>query len=243
MPTDRILIGVDDTDYGDSIGTGGFARELQLKLVHDLGAVPLGVTRHQLFVHPDIPYTSHNSAACIAIECSADLGQVAALCKDFVAFMFHPGADPGLCIAPAGRPAAEVLAFGQRAQTSVLTLAEAEELGKAAGWGLWGLGGTNGGMIGALCAVGLRMGGDDGKFLSLRGIRSIPKGAIAVSALKERTSIEIVRDTAGRDLADEETVIARHGVRPELARGRIVLTVEERDGAFATLPGKKGDDA
>ena len=62
----RILIGIDDTDDSESTGTGCLAQ----RLVGVLGEAGLGsavgITRHQLLIDPRIPYTSHNSSACIA---------------------------------------------------------------------------------------------------------------------------------------------------------------------------------
>jgi len=61
------LIGIDDTDNPTSPGTGRLARRLSDECARR-GLRPLGVTRHQFLVHPAIPYTSHNSGACIALE-------------------------------------------------------------------------------------------------------------------------------------------------------------------------------
>ncbi len=61
------LIGIDDTDNLSSRGTGWLARRLSDECA-SRGLRPLGVTRHQFLVHPAIPYTSHNSGACIALE-------------------------------------------------------------------------------------------------------------------------------------------------------------------------------
>ena len=62
----NIFIGIDDTDNLESRGTGRLARSIAADLgkTYDL----YGVTRHQLLVHPDIPYTSHNSAAVIHLD-------------------------------------------------------------------------------------------------------------------------------------------------------------------------------
>jgi len=241
MATGRIFIGIDDTDFGESIGTGGVARELQLFLARELGADPLGVTRHQLFIHPDIPYTSHNSAACIEMRSDAPLDSIGELCRRFLGVLFHPGADPGLCIAPSGSESAATFDFARRAQVSVVQKAEAEDLANQAGYGLWGLGGTDGGVIGALCACALRMSGEDGRFLALKGIRKIP-AEITVGGLLELTPIYLVRDPEGNALDRAIALDTRHGVRPDLVSGRAVLTVERRDGTFRTVGRKKGED-
>lgn len=61
-----LLVGIDDTDDHWSPGTGRRARAL----LHELAAAglgaPAGATRHQLLVDDRIPYTSHNSSACLA---------------------------------------------------------------------------------------------------------------------------------------------------------------------------------
>jgi hypothetical protein len=57
---------IDDTDVTGSRGTGRLSQELIAELrAHGLGHA-VGATRHHLLVDPRIPYTSHNSSACIA---------------------------------------------------------------------------------------------------------------------------------------------------------------------------------
>src|SRR5512135_1318528 len=97
-------IGIDDTDAGASIGTGALARELQVHLLQRHGGRAEGITRHQLLVHPDIPYTSHNSSACLSLWLPASRAEVVAAGEQFVRFLFHEGADPGLCVADRASP-------------------------------------------------------------------------------------------------------------------------------------------
>lgn len=60
----KYLISFDDTDMIGSIGTGhvlqGFLDEM--KLDYDF------ISRHQLYVHEEIPYTSHNSSMCAKVS-------------------------------------------------------------------------------------------------------------------------------------------------------------------------------
>ena len=90
----RYLIGIDDTDNLESRGTGHRARQLAQFLI-DL-AEPLRITRHQLLVVPEIPYTSHNSSAAICIQNRAriELGTLfervkALMMSDFIAGSDH----------------------------------------------------------------------------------------------------------------------------------------------------------
>ena len=64
-PRIDLLIGIDDTDNLDTRGTGYRARTLAQGLVDAGLAAVHGITRHQLLVDPRIPYTSHNSSACL----------------------------------------------------------------------------------------------------------------------------------------------------------------------------------
>ncbi|MCK9591287.1 MAG: hypothetical protein M0Q91_04680 [Methanoregula sp.] len=50
-----ILVSIDDTDNPGSRGTGRLAHAVADTLSADYPIY--GITRHQLYVHPDIPYT------------------------------------------------------------------------------------------------------------------------------------------------------------------------------------------
>ena len=63
----RVYIGFDDTDtVGANRGTGKVARWFEDRLPE--GCRLWGVVRQQLLRHESIPYTSHNSAACIVVD-------------------------------------------------------------------------------------------------------------------------------------------------------------------------------
>src|SRR5690606_575424 len=61
-----LLLALDDTDSLESRGTGRLARAVADAIVEHYPV--WGVTRHQLFVHPSIPFTSHNSCAVIHVD-------------------------------------------------------------------------------------------------------------------------------------------------------------------------------
>jgi len=69
------LIGIDDTDNDSSPGTGQIARRLMGECLARAWR-HAGVTRHQFLVDPRIPYTSHNSGACLAVEGEGDPGEL-----------------------------------------------------------------------------------------------------------------------------------------------------------------------
>jgi hypothetical protein len=63
----RVYVGFDDTDVADADrGTGKFARWFAKKLPD--GVELYGVVRQQLPVLDGIPYTSHNSSACLILD-------------------------------------------------------------------------------------------------------------------------------------------------------------------------------
>ena len=248
------LIGLDDTDMPGTRGTGRLARMLTGELAERLvgaqqptppkrllrlrrpDAVPLqpcGVTRHQLLVHPDIPYTSHNSCACIAAE-----GEIAGARElfewmgRFVGERSPEGSDPGVCMVRTDRVNRRIVDFGRRAQQEVVRLSEARKLGSEEGLLHAGLGGTEDGMIGALAAVGLRAGGEDGRFIELGGIREF-HGKARVQSLLD-AGIDAVDAGENDPPAPDDWVETFGWVRPRLQGGRAVLAVTRSTGNGAT---------
>lgn len=226
----RLLIGIDDTDNESSIGTGKFARNLCATLVEAGLGISLGVTRHQLLVDPRIPYTSHNSAAAIVFEAS-NMNAVAERCREFYADNFHAGSDPGLCIAE--DCVSCVSDFGRAAQCEVLTKEQAYNAASVVGCLLEEHGGTGDGIIGALAAVGLRAGRDDGRYLDYAGCRGI-EGVLTAGELIERSGVDEIRSAEGFLIDQSALVDTQDWVRPELVQGRAVIMVERRDDRWIT---------
>ncbi len=237
------FIGLDDTDSDDSIGTGALARELMVLCKRDLDAQSLGITRHQFLIHPDIPYTSHNSGACLEMRCGIDLETLAKKCRGFLRFLFHPGADPGLCITRIDQLSDDLLSLARRAQTEIVSKEEAMTLANDSGILLEEHGGTGLGVIGALCGCALRMNGNDGRFISHMGIRNV-ESKMTVKQLKERTAVQMVVDKQGTGIDDACVVLTNNWVRPDLKNGRIVQHVQSgsEPGTFFIEKKKKGQD-
>jgi len=218
------LIGLDDTDVPDSRGTGRLARMLADELARR-GCADHGVTRHQLLVHPAVPYTSHNSAACIAVDADgADMADTFARACEFVAARSPSGSDPGVCLAAAEAVGGPAVAFGRRAQRRLVARGEAEELAAGESCLLAGLGGTRDGVIGALAAVGLRAEGNDGRFIGLGRIRELGE-RVRVHEILDAGVHAVVSAAAAQPQADD-WVETLDWVRPRLLGGRAVLFVE-----------------
>lgn len=226
-PCMRCLIAIDDTDNLESRGTGFRARQLGARLAEAGLATVRGITRHQLFVHPSIPYTSHNSSACLDVDVgNAGLAAVRGFCRDYLAAESASGSDAGLCVAPFDAVTADIVEFGRSAKQRVLTRDQAHELADRHELHLEGVTGERIGVIGALAAVGLRRGGHDGRFIWLEGVREL-QGSCTAGTLLATTGIDSVEALDGRPVPAEAVVCVDPWPRPVLLQGRAVLLTEE----------------
>ena len=231
----RYLIGVDDTDNLESRGTGHRVRQLANCLAQQELAQPLGITRHQLLVDPRIPYTSHNSSACLLVDANETrVNDLWEACREFLLRESAPGSDAGLCVAAWDSVNKHIHAFGRRAKTVVLTQLDAEQTAHEHEIQLEGLTGTHGGIIGALAAVGLRHEGNDGRFLWLPGLREL-SGILPAAEICARGQINGIRPIDGADLPAETLVNIGEWVRPILRGGQAILYVEEQNNEWHIL--------
>ena len=236
----RWLVALDDTDVPGGRGTGQLARMLMQALV-ERGARGCGVTRHQLLVHPSVPYTSHNSANCLGLAADwPDPADVLAWVCSLVVEECPEGSDPGVCMAPASAVERAVVAFGRRTQREVVSQDAARRVAEASGCLLQGLGGTRDGVIGALAAVGLRAGGNDGRFVDLGGVRGLA-GVVSASELID-AGVDAVLTGQGDAAGAGERVETLGWVRPRLREGRALLLVErsESDDAEWIVRDRRG---
>lgn len=238
----RWLVCIDDTDNEESIGTGKLARRLgenlrQRGLVED----SFSVTRHQLLVHPDIPYTSHNSSACIEAWGREDGEVLLDAASDFLKQNWHPGANPGLCVTRADSVPPGLVEIAQAAKREVLKLDEFDDAVRGMHLALRSWGETGQGRIGACSGAALRSTGEDGRFIGLRGIRELV-GRTSVGEICARSGVEEVRLEDG-DVLDEDIVIeTRDWVRPSLIGGRAVFLVREDAGELVPAERRSKDD-
>ncbi len=218
----ELLICIDDTDDLDSKGTGEIAEEIGALLEHEGFGVATAITRHQLYVHEDIPYTSHNSAMCFqfhmnAAHCVADIFEVA---KTYLKGEAAEASDPGICIFEKHLDTEELIAFGKRAKREVLTKEMAYTLAEKTGCHLAELGGTGEGVIGAIAGIGLRLTGNDGRF---RGKHEIESGHYSVTELVDKYGIDKVMDYDSEAFINEGHIFIRGKVKSVfLNHGRVL---------------------
>lgn len=223
----RIAVAIDDTDNLESRGTGEIASLIAAELQQRGWGSCSYVTRHQLFVHPDIPYTSHNSAMCFFADIGEEwLEPVIEYVSGFLEHESAEGSDPGLCVAvPARMPARkELIAFGRRAKREVVTMEEAYQLASRLGVHLSQHGGTGQGVIGALAGAGLRLSGSDGR---LKGFLDFaqPYRMLRVDELLQHPLVDVVRSVTGEALRDEDLVALGEKPKTVLLEGSSVLLV------------------
>ncbi len=243
MSDDRWLLAIDDTDaLGRKPGTGRLARMLADEIARECGLERLGVVRQQLLVDPAVPYTSHNSPACIVLSGRLGGDAVDALFARGCAWLTErhaPGSDPGLCLIREEDVPDDVVAFGHRAATVVLKKSDALDLARAQGIRLAELGGTGDGVIGALAAVGLTAEGTAGRFIELGdGLRELPDPVVA-SELRARGIVVVCAARDAELVPDDAPISSGDWVRPRLVGGRAVLFVEPTGGGWCTAETKR----
>ena len=224
-----VYLGIDDTDSLDSIGTGRLARAIAEILSRNYPVVC--VTRHQFLIHPDIPYTSHNSGAVIHFsDLSPDqYPRLFETAKELMKERFVDGSDPGIALAGSEQVSPAMITFGLDAKTRVLTQEQARAIAQNAGILLEGLGGTEGGVIGAVAGIGLAVSGSDGRYLQIGSIRD-HRGDLRVENLLT-IGIDQVITTEGKILTEGLISIPKFP-QPLRIMGKPILMVEERDGGL-----------
>ena len=225
-----VYLGIDDTDIAGSPGTNQLARRLADSLPD--GCRTTLILRHQLLLDPRVPFTTQNGSASLLIDSEdADVeARMLPILRREIRAWFVPGSDPGLCVATNVQPA--VIAFGCRCQRELVTQAEARKLADRSGIALEGLGGTEGGVIGALAAVGLLASGNDGRVVHRPGWTWPDSfaGLQQVDAILLR-GVDEVRDWRSGERLERGSVDVGKHLRPALRAGRVVLFVEPANGS------------
>lgn len=240
-----VYVSFDDTDVaGAPMGTGRLTR-LFASGLSEPGALPCacevrGILRHQLPRLEDIPFTSNNSSACLVLETEGDDGLIDRLIELGTAHLAEyavDGSDPGLCVLTADEVPGDLVEFGVRATSEKKTQTEA--MRRVPTGRLYGLGGTNDGIIGAAAAIGLTRYGWCGRFIEYGGLRSL--GDSLTVADLESCGIRVM--STDRDPAvplPGDRLEEGAWVRPSLMAGSPVLQVRSAGpGLWATAHTKR----
>lgn len=223
----KLLIAIDDTDNLETRGTGHLAAELAKEIKnHGWGEVK-PVTRHQLFVHDDIPYTSHNSAMCFP----ATIGQehwdkLIVFGGVFLETKSALGSDPGFCVLNLDQlqEPGKLMKYGHQAKKKVLTKERAYQLADDLNIHLSEHGGTGQGVVGALAGAALRLTGNDGRF---RGKHLMGHGGEVwtVNDIVSQSDIDRITDLQGHPIPAQDKILLGEKVKSVLVDHQSVLLV------------------
>jgi hypothetical protein len=231
-----IFIGIDDTDIVGSPGTNQLAR-LILKRIGNSARDSI-ICRHQLFFDPRVPYTSKNGSASIQLPRAvpSDIPSLTDTIREVMREWYIAGSDPGLCVAIGASE--EMKEFSLRCKGEVVTQEEARAIAARAGCHLEGLGGTEQGIIGALAAVGLVVGGEDGRIVHLSWWPYPEDGFSGPHTIDEIRSrgVDEVRQAETQQPVTIGLVDVGKHLRPNRRGGQIVLYVEASTGPDAAAP-------
>jgi len=223
----KIYLGFDDTDTNDSLyGTGKVVRWFQKAMPTE--CVCQGVVRQQLLVCDEIPYTSHNSAACLIAEMPdpSFLRVVIERAVSHIKKYALDGSDPGLCVTTERDVSIDrLIDFGYYCTRAVATQKQALQV--ASQIHLSGHGGTNDGIIGATAAVGLTISGWSGRFIEYGNLRSYPD-EVLVSEISSKGIQVMAMDRDAPVPAPNDTVLTNGWLRPRLMGHRPVLFVQSK---------------
>jgi len=234
----RIYLGFDDTDDHDApMGTGRLVREFSYKLP-DVFSLQ-GIVRHQLPRLDNIPFTSNNSSACAIIDMTNDgsLDTLRRLAIEHLEIHCAPGSDPGLCLVRESDVTPDVVEYGQLVTSRRVTQKDAMQT--AGDIELYGLGGTNDGIIGALAAVGLTKYGWCGRFIEYGILRDLP-ASLRVHDLTDAGISVVSVDRDPLVPQPEDMVVDANWIRPSLWAGQPMLQLRQvRHGVWETAHGKR----
>lgn len=204
----NMLLCIDDTDNIDSIGTGQVADYIKEEITSTLGIECTMTTRHQLYIHEDIPYTSHNSSMCFEIitEEVAFFETIKRIAVDTIKKYMACGSDPGLCIAYdlSESSVSQLINFGVETKSKIKTKKMAYDLANSCNIFLTELGGTGDGIIGAIAGIGLRLSGNDGELKA--GLKDLRPGHYDVNYLLSRSDVQAVVDILSNELVSYGTI-------------------------------------
>ncbi|HRZ43525.1 MAG TPA: hypothetical protein P5228_12570 [Bacteroidales bacterium] len=229
----QLFIGIDDTDNLETRGTGFRAREMAGLMAADERTSILGITRHQHFVHPDIPYTSHNGSACVVADTN-DPARIWEVCSVYLKSHAAEGSDVGLALALPEQISPELIRWAYATKKQVVTMEQAYSLSHDTGIRLEGFTGNRQGIIGAIASVALRYNGNDGRFIATAGnfhLRDLAPGTYPAAWLLNTLKADIITDLSGNPVDRSGQIVAGQYLRPVLINGKCTILVTQTSQA------------
>ena len=234
------LVCIDDTDTIDSIGTGTICEMIKAEIIDKNLATCTNITRHQLLIHDDIPYTSHNSSMCFTGQLLKGSKQdIIDLAIDVVMKNHALGSDPGVSVSMVDEliRVNDLISFGVKATREVLTKEQAYKLANDCQVHLSEHGGSGQGIIGALAGIGLRLSGANGE---LKGVlKKIVESKFTVEDLLKDEGIDRVMTDEGDSLGKEEIVMIKNQTKVMLKEHLFTLLVHKTQEGYVAFNKKE----
>lgn len=231
----KTYVCIDDTDeIGYEKSTGMISEEIQEYIASKYAKCSL-ITRHQLFIHEDIPYTSHNSSMCFTVDLNEEQK------KDVINFVIShiekysaPTSQPGVCIGFEKdiKDPQKLMQFGFDAKTKVLTKDDAYAMAKEIGFHLSEHKNDGQGVIGAIAGVALRLYGSDGR---VKGNIKLKQESISVKELLEDESIDEVQFEDGSSASDDIDVFLGDKLKRVMLKHQSVVLIQKSENGYELL--------
>jgi hypothetical protein len=232
----RFLVAMDDTDAPECGGTGKLAQKLAEEIAVNSYGKCSGISRHQLLVHPEVPYTSHNSAMCFEVMSEkTNFQKIIDFGKRFLEKESEKGSDPGFCVALSdnGLDWAALMDFGLKTKNHLVSKTEALDLAASNEISLSEHGGTGQGVVGALAALGLRANGNDGRFRGWYRFGE-PGDTVTAKVMEHHPGVDEVQTDCGVNLNPHETILMGvDRIKTVVKSGRRTVVVEKTDPGAA----------
>ena len=234
----KVFVCIDDTDNYDSIGTG----ELLENMLGEAATKGLGkpgfTVRYQLFIHEDIPYTSHNSSMCSEVE-TENRDELTRFCRDYLEKNSAEGSDPGICVLTASDDIdySSLISFGKRAQSEIVSKQEAYDTAERFGADveLSEHGGEGIGVIGALAGAALRVGKEEGRIKGkLQPLAN--KTEWTLSEFAAVFGVQRFADDDGNEITEDLTISFVHPTKLIYSKVLITAVIVNENGRLMSKP-------
>lgn len=236
MNSYKTYICIDDTDeIGYEKSTGLLSEEIGEHIRNTYQKECSLITRHQLFIHEDIPYTSHNSSMCFTTMLSEkEKEEITEFVISYIEKYAAPTSQPGICIGfEKDFVDTEVLVkYGFDAKERVLNKDEAYAMAKLQNLHLSEHKNGGQGVIGALAGVALRLYGSDGR---VKGNIKLSQDSLSVKELLKYDSVDEVRFEDGTHAPLESIVLINDKLKRVMLEHKSVVLVQQNGSHLELL--------
>lgn len=231
----KTYIAIDDTDeIGYFISTGEICENI-VKHINAHYSKTTPVTRHQLYLHESIPYTSHNSSMCFTCELDIQsFEEVKAFILEYIIHISALSSSGGVAMVFEKDIVNhnKLVAYGFDAKNKVLNKEIAYLVAKEQNVFLQEIKNEGNGIIGALAGVALRLSGSDGR---LRGKITLEQSEMFPKELLHKGIVDDIEVVNTNKLIESKKIVFEDGLKWILKENKRVLLVEDAQNLYRPL--------